>query len=209
MALSTYALIDLDELKPVLSIDVVQAGLDTLLEGIVGRASETIEKFLARQIVTRGSRTEYHTIDSTGRDTLLLAQYPIATLTSVAEGSWVAGTWTAAATLAEGTDFVKHAEVGRLVRISGAWRTGHESVKVVYAAGYATTALVPGPIKDVCLSLCARKYSQIRRGGDFGASTISDAVGSVTRFLPSELLANEQASLAPWRNADYATTGRV
>lgn len=209
MSLSTYALVTVDELKQVLSIDPVQVGQDSALELIIGRASEAIEKFLSRQVVTRGSRTEYHSVDSCGREALLLMEYPITTLTSVAEGAWVSGTWTAAVTLVEGTDFVKDAEGGRLIRLTGYWKVGREAIRVVYTAGHATTAAVPGPIKDVCLSLAARKYSQIRRGGDFGAQTISDALGSVTRFLPSELLAMEQAALAQWRRVDYGSTGRV
>ena len=205
MSLSTYALITLDELKAVLQI--AGSGQDDLLERVINRASESIEAYLGREIVTRGSITEYHTVDVERRD-LYLGQYPLTTVTTVKEGGWSGGSWTAQATLTANTDFLTDTAAGKLVRLLASWMVGLESVQVVYTAGYATTAAVPEAIKDVALSLAARKYSQIRRGGDFAAQTITDGMGSVSRFLPADLLKVEREALATFREWRYGTGPR-
>lgn len=207
MSVSTYALVSLAELKGVIGIDAAATGQDATIEGVINRASEAIEAYLQRQIVTRGSLTEYHAMSP--RAILLnTLQWPITSVTSVQEGQW-SGSWTAAATLTAGTDYVADNAAGQLVRLYTFWQPGFDGVKVVYAAGYASTSVVPGPIKEVCLGLAARKYGQIRRGGDFGAQTTTDAMGTVSRFLPSELLKMEKDALAPWLGGNYAPTGRA
>jgi hypothetical protein len=208
MSLSTYALASVDELKQKLSISPEQAGQDVTLENILNRASEAIEAFLGRHIVTRGAKTEYHTV-SYGRSRLVALQFPVISVTSVKEGAWSAGTWTAAATLTVGTDYVQDATTGLFIRLSACWHSEQDGVQLVYSGGYASTAAVPAPIKAKCLAIAAREYSQLRRGGDFAAQTISDAAGSVTRFLPAELLRSEQADLVHWKTGNYAPTGRV
>lgn len=208
MALSTYALVSEAELKGILSIDVTQVGQDSVIQGVINRASEAIETFLGRQIVTRGSITEYHTTDGY-LDVLISNQFPVTTVTSIKEGEWSGGVWTAATTLTASTDYVYEAASGRFFRLNSKWKAGRDGVQLVYAAGYANTAAVPGPIKEICLNLAARRYSQIKRGGDFAAQTVSDAVGSVTRFLPSELLTMERQALYAWRSHNYSQTGRV
>ncbi len=215
MSLSTYALVTADELKTALSLQ--GSGMDAALEGVINRVSDMLEAHLGRQIVTRtviatpATRiTEYHTLDS-ARSALFLSQYPIITITSVDEGWWSAGTWTSSASLADGTDYIADKPVGKLVRISSgfaaSWLCGMEGVRVVYSAGVATTADVPQAIKDVALSLAARKFREAQRGGE--AQQVQDGLGMVTRFMPSELLRMEKEALGPWRSWDYSRTGRV
>lgn len=207
--LSTYALITLDELKEVLQL--AGSGQDAVLEGVINRASESIETFLGRELVTRGSLTEYHTRDSSGCD-LYLGQLPLTTITTVKEGAWSGGTWTASATLVANTDYVADMAAGKLSRLSsgaqGSWARGFESIQVVYAAGYATTAAVPQAIKDVAIALAARKFGQIKRGGDFSAQSVSDGIGSVSRFLPADLLRMDREALAAFRLWNYGTQPR-
>ena len=66
---------------------------------------------------------------------------------------------------------------------------------------------MPGAIKDVCLSLAVRKYAEQRRG-QAGAQSITDGMGSVTRYLPADLLRIEQDQLWQWRDLHQSTTGR-
>jgi hypothetical protein len=212
MAEWTYALVSVAELKDVLSIGSDNTGQDAVLEAVAQRASEAVESYCQRQFVVRSAYTEFHSLDA-NTPALFLRQYPIATITSVKEGAWVAGTWTAALTLTAGTDYLAASASGRLQRLSGGglscWQSGLESVQVVYTAGYANTAAVPGALKEVALGLAARKYSQIRRGGDFSAQTVSDGLGSVSRFLPAELLKMEKEQLSPWVRVEVCSTGRV
>lgn len=206
MSLSTYALVTVDELKEVLGI--AASGQDAVLEGVIGRATSAIEAVLGRQLVTRGTLTEYHTVE--GRTAALVAlQFPITTITSVQEGIWSGGSWVPGVTLTAGSGYVADNAAGRLVKLGAFWQVGVDAVKFVYEAGFADSTAVPGDIKDVCLKLAGRKYSQIRRGGDFGAQTTTDAMGSVSRFLPSELLREEKEALSPWRSGNYAPTGRA
>jgi hypothetical protein len=105
---------------------------------------------------------------------------------------------------------MKDSAAGTLTRLSGSgvgtWATGHERMKVVYRGGVVTVD-VPGDIKEICLSLAARKYALLRRGGDSSVQTVSDGMGSTTRFLPSDLLRIEQATLMRWQR--LLATGRT
>ncbi len=214
MSLSTYALVTVDELKTAFSLQ--GSAMDATLEAVINRVSDMLETYLGRLVVTRTTATpatritEYHTLDSL-RSALFLTQYPIITLTSVDEGTWSAGTWTSSASLAEGTDYIADKPSGKLVRISsgcaGSWLTGFEGVRVVYSAGVVDTAGVPQAIKDVALSLAARKFKEAQRGGE--TQQVQDGLGMVTRFMPSELLRMEKEALGPWRSWDYSRTGRV
>jgi hypothetical protein len=208
MALSTYALVSVAELKELLSIDSTLTAQDSVLENVINRASESIETFLGRRIATRGSTTEYHTVES-GLSEVCALNYPVTTVTSVDEGEWQSGTWTSEDTLTHGTDYVYDAAAGVFVRLEAYWPSGQDAIRLVYTAGYAAPAAVPGDIKSVALSLAARKYSQIKRGGDFAAQTITDGMGSVSRFLPADLLKIEKEQLYPWRSHAYIKTGRI
>ena len=132
-------------------------------------------------------------------------------MTSVAEGSWVSGAWVQTTLLVANVDYMKDSANGTLTRLSGsgigAWATGHERMKVVYRGGVVSVDDVPGEIKGVCLNLATRKYALLRRGGDESVQTVSDGMGSTTRFLPSDLLRIEQATLARWQR--LLTTGRA
>jgi len=211
MAEWTYALASVADLKQVVSIDSLNTGQDSVLELVIKRTSESIETYCQRHFVTRGEITEYHTPLSYCAD-LYLGQYPVIAITSVKEGSWSGGAWTVGLTLTANSDYLLASNSGRLLRMSAGasafWPMGLDAVQVAYTAGYADTASVPGPIKDVCLSVAARKYSQIRRGGDFSAQSSTDAMGTVSRFLPADLLSLDQKQLYPWRQIVQSTTGR-
>jgi hypothetical protein len=119
-----------------------------------------------------------------------------------------AGVWTSSYLLTA-ADYVTEAD-NVIVRLSGsdatAWMEGFRRVRLVYQAGYASTAVVPQHIKDVAAKLTARMWAESKRG-QAGAQSISDGMGSVTRFLPSELLTMERQALASERR--YHTTGRA
>lgn len=212
-AISTYALCSAAELKRAMGASTTDANSDDVEDTItdcIEFASAEIETFLNRLLVTRGAITEYHTPDGRFPSTLYLTQFPPITITSVSEGFWSGGSWTASDTLTANEDYTNYAAVGQLLRLSSSgsssWSSGHEAVKVVYTAGYANTAAVPQAIRRVCVALAKRSYSEIRRG-QASAQSLSDGMGQVTRFLPAELLQMERAALLPF--VRHVTTGRA
>jgi hypothetical protein len=214
-ALSTYVLASKNELKRAIGLgttDTLTDDQEDKLADALEYASAEIEAFLCRLLVTRGAITEYHTASSQIQDgtALYLTQHPVITMTSVTEGYWDSGAWSAQDTLTANEDYASDVAAGTLIRLSGsnrtAWDAGHERVRVVYTAGYATTAAVPQGIRGVCVDLAARKHATWTRG-QAGAQSISDGMGSVTRFLPAELLTMEQHKLMLFRR--LVTTGRA
>lgn len=210
MSLSTYALITPDEIKEALSLQ--GTGMDVPLENLANGVSDTVETALRRKIVSRGSLTEYHTLE---RDVsqITLTQRPILSITTVKEGGWWSGAWTAQLVLTANVDYLSDKPAGKLMRMSGntptSWMLGIDSVQVVYTAGLAaTTALVPAAIKRVALKLACREFQEMRRGGE-GAQQMNDGMGFVTRFMPSELLRLEETALGPFLVETFGSTGRV
>jgi hypothetical protein len=216
--ISAYALASLAQAKRACGVGAQEALLESgdvyedLLDTIEWASAE-VERYLCRQIVTRSSAqapaVEYHTADPCAPTVLRLRQYPVISITSIDEGYWDGGTWTSSETLTTG-DYLAR-ENGELVRLDtgGAvcsWPTGLEKVRVTYRGGYATTADVPAHIRRVALDLAGRRWA-MRRRGQPGASSISDAMGTVTRFLPAELLKLDHEALQS--EVRFTTTGRA
>lgn len=213
MAVSTYALISLAELKE--HVGAPGTGKDTALEGIVDRVSDEIERHLRRQIVTRGALTEYHTLLAQGsevvRSEIRTLEWPIITVTSVHEDTATPRTYGAAALLVENTGYEVVKPKGLIRRIDGLgtlknWSTGHRAVKVVYSAGYATTATVPATLKSVALRYAALLWGEEKRG-DFGISGASDQLGNYTRFAAAQLTPEMKAALAPEARRSFWESG--
>src|SRR3972149_3628258 len=105
MALSTYALVSLAELKA--HVGAGGSAKDADLEEAVNRVSAEIEAHLGRQIVTRGSLIEYHTMraDRTAVEPseLRTLDWPIIAVTSVHEDTATPRTYGAGALLVDGT----------------------------------------------------------------------------------------------------------
>ena len=212
--ISTYALASVTQTRRACGIDETSVLADgsTVLENVLDAiefASAEVERYLDRQVVTRGALTEYHT-PAADPTLLFLAQLPIITITTVVEGYWSDGAYVVSKTLVAGTDYVARTAEGVLVRLSGgsptSWPTQYEGTRVVYSAGYATTAAVPDHIRRHALSLTARYYLE-RQNGLTGVQSRTDGLGTVSRFLPAELLKMEQDALASERR--YFTTGRA
>ena len=203
MPLSPYALLDVEEMKG--HVGAGGAAKDPVLEGVINRVSDEIEAHLGRQIVTRGSLTEYHTMRAeatpVGASDLRTLEWPIITVTSVHEDTVTPRTYGAGALLVVDTGYQVIKPTGTIRRIEGLgglrnWHTGSRAIKVVYSAGYATTATVPARIKAVALRYAALIWGETKRG-DFGVSGASDALGNYTRFAPAQLTPEMKSALAP------------
>lgn len=211
-ALSTYSLLSMAEVcRACTGTSTEPTGdvLDDVMD-VAERVSDELERALGRHLVTRGAITEYHTIDPGNPSVIYLGQFPNVVITTAKEGYWYEGAWVAVETLVVGEDYVLDAARGKLTRISTGsqveWSDGFEEIQVVYAAGYANTAAVPQRIKRVAAALASRMYATMRRGQP-DAQSVTDGMGSVTRFAPAELLSMERAALA--NEVRYHFTGRA
>ncbi len=196
MSLNTYALAETADLKGY--IDLQGAGENKLLENALNTASEIVEGYLRRQIVTRGALTEYHTFQTTESE-LLLLEWPILTVTNVYEDE----TRAYSTALSVNSDYLVSKPRGILIRIGGAnsglepWEIGFRAIKIEYTAGYAI-ADVPWDIKDAVLWTAAHLYQESKRKG-WDVNTQTDGLGTVTRFTLSRLPDYMKAQLANHR----------
>lgn len=216
MALSPYSLMSLDELKSSLSIS--GNSRDDALEAILNRVTDEIEDFLDRQLVTRGSLTEYHTMSACGADVyssgLRTRDWPILTVTSIHEDTALPRTYGAAALLVVGTHYeiIKDARPRSLIRrLNGGagllwdWATGHRAIKIVYTAGYAADA-VPERIKAQALRYASILWEEQKRGG-YGMSGQTDALGNFTRFAMPQLSPEMKSALTNDRRNSFWESG--
>lgn len=210
--LSAYSLLSLEELKDELRI--ADDGKNLALTILANTVSEVIEEYLSRQIVTRGSLTEYHTMEANGEtlaaeSVLSLLEWPAISITNV----WEDTNWprTYPTPLTAGTDYQANNPTGRIHRLTspGAryrWATGFRAVKVVYSAGYATTAAVPAPIKWVAKRLAGVMWEEYKRDWR-GVSSVSDQLGNFTRFSSATLSPDMRADLSSYRRMRVFETG--
>lgn len=186
MALDTYALLSTSELQAELGGGTGQD--TTQLEDAINSASADIEEWYGGHLVTRGARTTYYSPREQSA-VLLLAQFPIITLTSVHECASSPRQYGADELLVSNTDYIAESPDGALARLtrldaSGLptdWETGWRTVKVIYSAGYATAAAVPRKFKTWARQLAALRYRETIRGGQ-GAIQTQDGFGQITRL---------------------------
>lgn len=211
MALSTYALFDIAEFRDHLG-GITGTKNDPRIEALANQATEVVEAYLDRQIVTRGDQTEYHSMLPTGEGVseLHTLEWPIVTVTDVWEAITWPRTYSASEKLVVNTDYLISKPRGILHRIfSGGclwWAQGLRSIKVTYKAGYLTTADVPAIIKETALRYAALAYRENERQQQ-GVSSMSDAAGNVTRFGPARLTKDMQDTLTNERRSRFHETG--
>jgi hypothetical protein len=179
-----------------------------LVEAVITGSSLIIENYIGRNLVTRGTLTEYHWLKRATHE-LYLSQFPTITVTSVHEDS--ARGYGADYLKTVNTHYLVISDEGKLIRTSSAttgitiWYTDFEAVKVVYTAGYADTASIPADIKDVCKRHVREVYTEIiRKLG--GISNISDAMGTVTRIGPAMLTSQMRKDLFSSRKLEFGKT---
>jgi hypothetical protein len=190
---------------------------------LLNQLSVETENFLRRLLVTRGAQTEYHTVPTDTRE-IRLSEYPLigaaSTVTVYEDTNWeskAAANWYSSDTqLTLNVDYrvMKDPEplsFCRLYRIGTCWATGEKAIKVVVSStgcGYATTALVPQPVKAVVLD-AGRRIWTLANQGDPTALSWTDQMGTTTRPLPGLLLQNEKDRLEAQgyrRPYDFAPT---
>lgn len=170
-----------------------------------------IERRLGRNVVSRGSLTEYHTVPwGVCRDTIRTNVYPLLSVTSVHESTSSPRAYDADSLLTVGTDYVFVSETGEIRRLCSSelapWKPGYRAIKVIYTAGWAQ-ADVPDELRQLCLFGAA---SVFKEGGlqRWGVSAATDDQGNYQRFIgyfpPDQL-----AMLDSYALEKYGRTGEA
>lgn len=136
-------------------LGITGATEDTILARLVSAASSRIERAAGRTLTQATYTAE--AIDSIGDFAVKLSQYPIVSITSVAE---LGTTLTA-------SDYTTDDGAGLLWRMSGSspipWAVGRRAIAVTYVAGYAN---VPKDVEDAATQQAAYEWRKSKAGGD-------------------------------------------
>lgn len=175
---------------------------DISVSGLVGKGTgDTIK------VEATAGYVEYHSTDRRPwrypeNTELWPLEWPVQYVSEVNEDSTRA--YAAATQLVQGTDFLV-AGRERLVRINTdpvAWERAYRAVKHVYSAGYFTAANVPSRIKRVALRLHAMYYEEVDKK-QIEMSSVTNALGTFTRFGPAGLTEWMRRDLSPFRRHGY------
>lgn len=207
MALWAYALRTVAQVKA-LGWVISGSSADALIEECANEASAMVDKAWGRDLVSRGSLTEYHPRLRPGEGgsfqigcELRLNEWPIVSVTTVHEDSARAYS----TPLVVDTDYVVTKPAGKLIRVSGSqprpWLSTWRAVKVVYVAGYQNTAgspaqaaAVPPEVLRVFDELVGWMIRQ-RAQKEVGLTVTSDAAGGRTFSGPAYITTQMQATL--------------
>ena len=130
---------------------------DDVIDLLIPAASEAIERFCGRRF-GQSSYTEYH--DGGGKDALVLAQRPVAS---------VSGVWDDVNRnfsddfLLDADEYVVDTARGLVVLRNGAFSDGVRNVKVTYTAGDSS---VPTDVAQACIMLVAALFHRGREAAD-------------------------------------------
>ncbi|MFP4066223.1 MAG: hypothetical protein ACLFS5_01860 [Spirochaetaceae bacterium] len=147
MALASYALVDWDTVKEQLNLEDSE---ESKAELVINAASETANDYAGRLL----KADDYtHDFDGTGGRLLILRQYPVNAVDAVYVDSD-----RGFAASSEVTDFVVHANIGKIVRTSGVWPRGIQNIRVEYNAGYDP---VPSQLQLAVLEVIAYNWRRL------------------------------------------------
>jgi hypothetical protein len=93
-------------------------------------------------------------------------------------------------------------------RLDSYWPYGTRTVKLVYTAGYATTAAVPGTIKAQAKRYAALLWREIDRKAQ-GVSSMSDSMGNVARFGAARITDEMRAALMDEARVERSETAEA
>jgi len=177
---------------------------------VCNRATEIVEDYLDREIVSRGSLTEEHTAVSRCPSRLLLREWPVIAVASVHENA--ARVFDADFLLTVDTDYIVSVPRAELIRVSSAlrwsWQGGWWAIRVVYTGGYLTAATVPNAILDAYFQIASRLWSAQSRKS-WGISSWSDDAGNFTRVSTEALPAAIERQLFTHRRLRASTGDRI
>lgn len=209
----------LDAVKNQAGICLSDTSQDAQLSAILAGVSAMVTRMLGRNI-EQETYTEYYSGD--GSSELLLRQYPVQSITSLAvdgSGYWGYGTNAFATNLVAGTDYAlarsssAEGSPGIVYRIGGVWpqparyedaylaaQPGVDigNIKVVYVAGFAT---VPADIQMAVNSLVMRVMAMSSSGMGISSAAYEDASASyMTPEDSAKLFGSIESALRPYKS---------
>lgn len=215
MALSSYAIFsNASDVYAYLGLEGdVPETQKTVIEDCINSASEDIEQYLNRNIISRTYTDEAHSVcanpqpDREGRvyyvtpKTLYLRNYPVSAITAIKFDNTAVSDITEGVTTGFFYSATDLANIGCIFYESG-WPEGENYIKVTYTAGYSV-ANVPAMIKRVCRELIIWHYSKTGLGRNtliFSQAEGSIAPGTGSFRTPEELMNYFEKQLAPYRS---------
>ena len=155
MALVSYALVSLEDVKEALGI--TDNTKDSILTNYINRATDAIEKYCSRRFAfDTYTNQEY---DGTGTNRINLKNYPIISLTSLEErtSGFSNTSWETI-----DADFYKDLDNEGQVYFTGGFTRGVRNYRVTYSAGYTT---IPNDLQQACITLVSFFDNQTRSSG--------------------------------------------
>lgn len=138
-------LVTLEEVKIYLGIDLADTSQDSLLSMLISSADSLAKSYCGRSFEV----ADYDVLlDGTGRDSLLLPEYPVQSVTVLEVDG-----------MAISSFYIE--PNGIIIVDSGRIPEGKRNVHVVYRAGYEPDA-VPGDLKEAVFILVASRYTLAR-----------------------------------------------
>lgn len=169
--------------KKVLRLDTTDTKDDALLQTLVDGATAAITQAIGRNLVS-ADYTEVR--DGTGTPTLMLANYPITAVNSVA----ITYPLSAADAPANSTPLIEGVDFGftttAIKLLCGIFPRGVQNVTVDYTAGYASA---PADIAMAATKYAVLRYQELQRLGQKSKTIAGETISFDLSEMPPDVLA--------------------
>jgi len=141
MALSNYALCEINDVKKDMGIDVLETKQDEVIAALINAYSVAIENHLHKKIINRDLTEKY---DGDGTAILWLDYYPINSITELKIDDEVISS----------DDYYLYEKLGKIILDGLVFTKGYQNVEISYNVGYgASKDTIPTPIRQSCVAL--------------------------------------------------------
>lgn len=188
---TTNALVTLAEAREYCGIAADDDTYDDRLTDLINAISWRFNKYTRRKLKAQ-ALTEYY--DGDGGRILYLNSFPINSVTSLhVDTDRQYGAATAR------TDYVTYSDVGKLALTESVFNSGHQSVKIVYNAGFET---IPYELAEAALKQIKSAFRKWERNLE-EATAEQTETGSITFIDRDEFLPSVKAVLDHYRRPGH------
>ncbi len=191
MAAAAQDLTTIASVKSLLNITATT--WDVILQSLVTSASDFINRYLNRDLLLTGSDvTEYF---DGGFQTLRLARYPVASITSISvrSGDYNNPTWTP---YSAATEFIQNPLTGE-IHFAYPLPSGKQNIRVLYKGGYNASGGIPTDLDFACQKFVAKEYLKRASQG-----VTNERIGEAGVNWMDGMDAELKMLLDPFRNID-------
>lgn len=167
----------LEAVKSYLKIDLSQTVDDARLEDLIDACSSAIEDYCERKFTEHTYTADEY--DGTGTKYILLQQFPVKSISSVAVDG----------TVLDSSEYKVKKTNGTLIRVNSIWPRGDINITVTYTAGLS---VIPAPLELACKHFVMSFFKS-----DVASFSTTFAEGFV--FRPEALPAQVKALVAPYK----------